>query len=198
VNNYSISVENGYNRDYQNFRGIINATFDTGSNIGLSGTVYRFLFGKDIVVPDKTPGLGGPDGVSNIQVFLKVKNINQTTPLPITLYMFTLGEGVIQITQNSADIIDAPINSIDEVFTAPVVNMPYSSYKEMVGGGIFDELRKTAISSNHVNKHTLMPIQPIHPRISRGGTILAAGIEAAGGRSVGRGQLRMIKEKRLH
>ena len=43
-----------------------------------------------------------------------------------------------------------------------------------------------------------MPIQPLHPRTSRGGTILAAGIEAAGGRSVGRGQLRMIKEKRLH
>ena len=205
---YDICVSNGYNRDYLNFRGIVNATMDSGTEIGLAGTVYRFIFGKDIAIPDMTPGLGGMDGRSNFQVFINVKNINQTTPLPITLYILTMSEGVIQIVNGSAYITDAPINTVEEVHNAPNAGISYNAYKEMIGGGFWDTVKGlgkmgaqiglNALASNTDNP-LLKTVAAVGSNIiggRRGGAVRAGSIHA-GGQSITTKQLRMIKDKRF-
>jgi len=208
---YDICVNNGYNRDYQNFRGLINSTMNVGSEIGLTGSVYRFIFGKDIAFDDVIPGIGGPDGRTDCQISIDIKNINQTTAYPITLYIVLLSEGVLQIVPQQAIQTIAPINSSDEVHMAPVVGLPYRSYKEMIGGGFWDTLKgigKTAMdvaiplamnaaaqmAGPQMVAPQMVAPQTVAPKVAASGG-RRGGILASGGRSIGGTQLRMIKQK---
>ena len=207
---YDICLANGYNRDYQEFRGLINGTFDTGSTIGLTGSVYRFIFGKDIVVDGVVPGLGGVDGRSNFQIEVSVKNINQTTPLPITFYMVGLTEGVLQIVPQSAIQHLAPIISVDEVHNAPIVDLPYRSYQEIIGGGLWDVLKNVGKKAADFAKEKKLISTGLsmikHPAaqvasqaasaLGYGGMLASGGILAAGGRGVTQKELRMIKQRK--
>jgi len=217
---YDICVANGYNRDYQNFRGLINGTMDADSEIGLTGSVYRFIFGKDIAVEGVIPGLGGTDGRSTFQIEISIKNINQTTALPITFYMVALTEGVLQIIPQGAVQTLAPIDNVNEVYNAPVVGIPYNAYKEMIGGGIWDTLKglgATALqvglplAATAINPALAGPAAMIGNMASsllapkaaggrRGGIIAGGrrgGVIASGGQQVMPSELRMIKQKRF-
>ena len=188
--------------------------------LDLTGSVYRLIFGKDIAVEGVVPGLGGADGRSNFQIEISIKNINQTTPLPITFYMVALTEGVLQLVPQAAVQTIAPIIDLQEVYNAPVVGMHYNSYKEMIGGGLWDSIKSLGATALQLGgplalqalaskapdsmKGAVGALGPLAlnaavgalaPKAA-GGRGRRGGVLASGGRGVGINELRMIKQKR--
>ena len=138
---FKISVENGLNMDYHNYRGIINGTFD-GPRVGLSGSVIKLLFGKDIAGEEIVPGLGGPKGRCNFQIQATVKNINQTRAFPFTFYVVPCYEGYMTISNQNNVTCIAPINDVEDVVISPESKISYHNYNEVMGGSLWDWIKK--------------------------------------------------------
>jgi hypothetical protein len=211
---YDMCLQNGYNRDYQEFRGLANGTFNVGDTIGTSGSVLRIIFGQDIAAPGVVPGLGGPEGQANFRFTCRVKNVNQTKTLNITLYYIFLTEGVVQITPWRMDKFLAPIERLEDVDMAPVVDVPFSEYRDMMGGGFWDVIKKWGRNINNFLKKSkvISTVAKSIPHPSAQGIASAAqtlgygdggllldegGIYASGGRNVSKKELRMIKQRRM-
>ena len=212
---YEMCVSNGYNRDYQQYVGRVNGTFDVGNTIGLNGSVVRLIFAKDIAKKDIIPGLSER---SNFQLRATIKNVHQTKTLPITLYLVSIDEGVIQLIPADTRVDQAPIKNIDNAHAAPVANIPYEKYREMFGGGFLDTLKnigkialtaapavlsmiphpaaQTAASVLNMGKQAL----GLGGRRTRGGQLVdtsGGSILAAGGRKLTTAELRMLKQRRI-
>jgi len=206
---YQVCVNNGYNRDYSQFNGLVNGTFNIGDVKALNGSVVRLIFGKDIANDKIIPGLNER---SNFQIQVKVKNIHQTKPLNITLYIVSIQEGTLQLIPRESKPDIAPIKNINDAHDAPVANIPYSQYREMMGGGFFDTLKNigsmaTGILSSMPNPAlktigtvgnsllNMIPSQKASGR-HRGGQLVdtSGGLLAAGGRRISTAELRRIKQ----
>jgi len=138
---YQACVANGLQDSFQEFRGEINDAF-TSNKIGLSGTVLRLMFGKDIAANGSLiPGL---DGRTTFSLTAKVKNVNYHTPIDFELWVVPVYEGLISLTGGTAFPLIAPIANRDEVSFSPISNVSFTSYEEAFGNGFFDVLGKIA------------------------------------------------------
>ena len=194
---YEMCVGNGYNRDYQQFNGRVNGTFDAGNIVGLNGSVVRLIMGKDIAKKDIIPGLAER---SNFKLRVRIRNVNQNKdkPLNITLYTVAIEEGTIQIVPGAAFIDNAPIKQIEDAHNAPVANIPWDKYREMFGGGFMDVLKgigSTALSlapmalsmipgAQGLAPVAMMASQALKPLLGKGGRQITRGgqlIDTSGG-----------------
>jgi len=170
---------------------------------------------KDITHKDIVPGLSDR---SNFQVRVRIRNVNQTTPLRITLYTVAIEEGSIQIVPGEAHIDQAPIKNIEDAWNAPIANIPYEKYREMFGGGFLDTLKGLAGTALSMAPGILAAIpqtQGIAPiaamaanvgksllgqgRRTRGGQLIdtsGGAIVAAGGRKLTTSELNKIRRHR--
>ena len=206
---FKISVENGLNMDYQNFRGVIQGTFD-GPRVGLSGSVIKLLFGKDIAGEEIIPGLGGAKGRCNFQLQATVKNINQTRALPYTFYVVPCYEGYMTISNQSNVTCIAPINEVEDVIASPESRVTFNDYNETMGGSLWDWIKKAHnwVKDNKVVSTAMSMIPqtrafaPVAASMGygTGGACMAAGtggaISAAGvygGRSLTTAQLKKLR-----
>ena len=215
---YEMCLANGYNRDYQQFAGRVNGTFDTGSTIGLNGSAVRLIFGKDIAGDNIIPGLSER---SNFQLRITLRNIHQTQPLNITLYVVSVHEGAIQLIPGDTRVDQAPIKNVENAHGAPVASIPYDKYRLMMGGGFMDILKtigKTAIAAAPAVMSMVPQTQGFAPlaamavpmvsgligqggrRVGRGGQLIdtsGGSVVAAGGKKLTASQLRVLKQQRM-
>jgi hypothetical protein len=207
---YQMCVGNGYNRDYQQFNGRVNAGSDFTETVGLNGSVVRLIFGKDIAGKGIIPGLNER---SNFKLRVRIRNVNQTKSLNITLYTVAIEEGVIQIIPGDARIDQAPIKRVEDVDVAPVANIPYEKYRQMFGGGFLDTLKNIGATALQMAPGLLSMVP--HPaaqvaaqvgksiglggRKTRGGQLVdtsGGSILAAGGQRLTVSELRKLKQIR--
>ena len=133
---YQMCVANGIQDSYNEFVGEVNNGFipngvDTVTGyptgkVGLSGTVLRLMFGKDIAWIDMIPRL-------NVRYSFKmdctIKNVNYHTPIQYELWMITIHEGIVSLTGSDCVQLANPIPSKAEVIAAPLSTVSFTAYE---------------------------------------------------------------------
>jgi len=110
--------------------------------MGLSGTVIRLMFGKDIAVNGSLiPGLLGR---STFIIRARIKNINYHRPIHFDLWVVPVYEGIISFSAGTARKEIAPLTSTELVASAPVSHISFIAYESAFGNGLFDVIGKVA------------------------------------------------------
>jgi hypothetical protein len=170
---YEMCVANGIKNDWQQFHGVINKGFD-GEWIGLTGSVIKLMFAKDIVAGiDFVPGMGTN---VQLQVMGTLRNINPYRDMDYELWVFPVMEGVASFNGMTVIKSTTVIPSRDIVQTAPISSSDYTTNERAFGnalneGGNFLSVLGNVVSAlpavgNIVsglfgNRQPSQPIQPV-------------------------------------
>lgn len=140
---YSISVKNGYKGSFQEWSGFTtNYTSDTGTNIGLSGSIIK-LDSTDLSIPSNL----APGVPTNSQLQATVNITNQSTQSrAVSVFVVIINEGVFTIS-NGSSIVQTNILSQDDVIKArtehKMETRDYCNSSEGVYGGSFWDKAKS-------------------------------------------------------
>jgi hypothetical protein len=149
---YQACVANGIQDSYAEFLGEVNdgfavngvdptTQFPTGK-IGLTGTVIRLMFGKDIAASGSLiPGLLGR---SSFIIRATVKNVNYHKEMSYDLWVVPVYEGLVSFSGGSGRKEIAPLMSTELVASAPISGVSYTAYETAYGGSFLDVIGKIA------------------------------------------------------
>jgi len=145
---YEICVANGIVSDWQEFRGKINKGFSTDEWIGLTGSVIKLMFIKDIVAGDEyIPGMGTN---TQLTVMGTIRNINPYTAIDYELWVIPVYEGIATFNGSSTILSTTVIPSREIVQTAPISAHDFTSNERAMGkalvegGNFFDIIKSVA------------------------------------------------------
>ena len=149
---YQACVANGLQDSYQEFVGEVNDGFVAAGvdavtgfpvgKIGLTGTVIRLMFGKDIAASGSLiPGLLGR---STFIVRCRVKNVNYHRAMGFDLWVVPVYEGLVSFSGGTGRKEIAPLTSTELVAASPVSGISYLAYEAAFGNGFFDTIGKIA------------------------------------------------------
>lgn len=145
INLYEMSVSNGLNYDWTAWSGITQqcGTTPSPSNgpIGLKGGIICLCPGVDFGLRN-SQAEGVLDKI-NLQVNVRVVNVNQTKILYPDLYVIAVYDGFLDIYNNSAQAIIGAVSNAD-VLSIPVSNdISYHEIQKIYGGDFFSKVRDT-------------------------------------------------------
>jgi hypothetical protein len=149
---YQACVANGLQDSFQEFFGEVNdgfkadgsdptTGFPTGK-IGLSGTVIRLMFGKDIAANGSL--IPGVSGRITFSLRARVKNINYHKAMNLQLWVIPVYEGLFSLFRGTGTKTLTPIESDIKATAAPVSGVSFSVYEAAFGNGFFDTIGKIA------------------------------------------------------
>lgn len=188
---YRIACENGYKNSWAEWHGIVPNAANLATNIGLTGSLLRLDFGKDITIAENN--YVNKVGTFNFQFTATFKNINQTQTITSpTLYIITVTDGKF-VTDSGKSTVTIGIDPSEGSLIS------YNDYQEYYGAGfsdwiskayknvmsfikpVNDYLRKTHLISNVASQ---IPI-PMAQNISTAAKQLGYGLPASADGSYG-------------